>query len=319
MKHSIPNFTLLLCSLALLLSGASSQSASAQSTTPTLVSINNSGAGSANYGVDIGASISNSGRFVVFISRSTDITTGRSLDASGATLFARDLQTQVTKPVDVSYDGTRTNGSCTDSSISADGRYIVFSSSASNLAPNDTNGQPDIFVRDMAAGTTRNLCVNSDGSQLNGRSTTPFISADGSTAVFRTTATNWTSNDKNWVNSDVLKCGINGGGFSAVDIYQDNQPSMDGAMPTSISSNGAYVCFNWPTGMTTVSAFLSGPGGTTLVSRSAIYTTTVTPASGYSVGARVSDDGRYVSFVSTADDLAPSGSYPPPEERPKYF
>lgn len=319
MKHSISNFTLLLCSLTSLLSGATSQPASAQSTAPTLVSINNSGTGGANYGVNIGASISSSGRFVVFTSRSTDITTDRSLDTSGATLFVRDLQTQLTKPVDVSYNGTRTNGFSTDSGISTDGRYIVFSSSANNLVPNDNNGQPDIFVRDMATGTTRDLCVNSNGSQLNGSSTAPFISADGSTVVFRTAATNWTSNDKNWVNSDVLKCSINGGGFSAIDIYQNNQPSMDGAMPTSISSNGAYVCFNWPTGMTTCSAFLSGPGGTTLVSRSAIYTTTVTPASGYSVGARVSDDGSYVSFVSTADDLAPAGSYPPPGGAPQIF
>lgn len=52
--------------------------------------------------------------------------------------------------------------------MSAHGRYVVFSSSASDLVPNDTNGQRDVFVRDRAAGRTTLASVGPDGFADNG-------------------------------------------------------------------------------------------------------------------------------------------------------
>src|SRR5690242_12285413 len=97
--------------------------------------------------------------------------------------------------VSVAAGGGDTNANSNWPSASADGRYVAFSSWADNLVPNDTNDNPDIFVRDLQTGTTRLVSVASDGTQANGPSFTPSISADGDVIAFRSDATNLVSND----------------------------------------------------------------------------------------------------------------------------
>ncbi len=71
----------------------------------------------------------------------------------------------------------------TSCSISADGRYVAFYSMASNLVPGDTNGTTiagfDIFVYDRQTDMTQRVSVAADGTQGNGNSMGPSISADG--------------------------------------------------------------------------------------------------------------------------------------------
>jgi hypothetical protein len=73
-------------------------------------------------------------------------------------------------------------------SISADGRYVAFASSADNLVPGDTNKSADIFVRDRAAQTTTRVSVTSNGAQADDNSFEADISADGSRVAFATDA-----------------------------------------------------------------------------------------------------------------------------------
>src|SRR5262245_15217663 len=68
------------------------------------------------------------------------------------------------------------NGTSINSAISADGRYVAFSSEASNLITGDTNGFSDIFVRDLVAGKTTRVGVADNGSQGNNGSFQPSIS-----------------------------------------------------------------------------------------------------------------------------------------------
>lgn len=75
-------------------------------------------------------------------------------------------------------------------SVSGDGRYVAFASSATNLVPGDTNGVADIFVRDTQGATTQRVDVSSHGAQANCASDQPRISADGSVVVFASCATN---------------------------------------------------------------------------------------------------------------------------------
>ena len=312
MKSNFLKITLQLCSLVLFVFCAFNRVASAQSATPTLVTVNSTGTGGGNNNVGFNAAVSRNGRYVVFTASSNMFTP----NPSGATVFVRDLQAGITTPVDVSYNGTVTNNWADYPSISADGRYVAFSSYASNLVPNDTNGQPDVFVRDMTAKTTRNICVTTSGAQFNRDSTSPLISGDGSRIVFRTSATNWTTNDSNGIISDVLACSVNGGGFTNLSVYSGSQPSSDGTIPTSISYNGAYVTITSPAsnlcdrdGNGRNDVFLSGSGALTLVSQSRLGSTSSTP-SGDSWEGSVSDDGRYVCFASIANDVRTTTPYP---------
>jgi Tol biopolymer transport system component len=105
-----------------------------------------------------------------------------------ADVFVRDRVAGTTTRVSVSSSGaeaiTPTDGTslfCVSGmpSISADGRFVAFESTATNLVPDDTNGRMDIFLRDRQAGTTTRVSVSADGKQIYGDSYTPSISADG--------------------------------------------------------------------------------------------------------------------------------------------
>jgi hypothetical protein len=82
-------------------------------------------------------------------------------------------------------------------SISADGRFVAFSSSATNLVLGDTNVTADIFVRDRQNGTTELVSVDSSGVQANAASQECWISADGGVLVFTSHATNLVAGDTN--------------------------------------------------------------------------------------------------------------------------
>ena len=82
--------------------------------------------------------------------------------------------------------------------ISADSHFIAFVSEASDLVPNDTNGQPDVFVRDLQAGTTALVSGNQAGTASgNGRSEVPVISADGRFVAFVSRASDLAADDNN--------------------------------------------------------------------------------------------------------------------------
>lgn len=82
-------------------------------------------------------------------------------------------------------------------SISADGRYIAFYSSANNLVPGDTNDEEDIFVRDQLTGTIERVSVSSSGIQGNDMSYGHEISADGRYVAFSSFSDNLVPNDTN--------------------------------------------------------------------------------------------------------------------------
>ena len=112
-------------------------------------------------------------------------------------VFVHDRQTGATIRVSVATGGGQAAGRSQRPSISADGRYVAFASSASNLVSGDTNNYPDIFVHDRQTGQTTRVSVASDGTQANGHSYDPSISADGRYVAFRSGADNLVSGDTN--------------------------------------------------------------------------------------------------------------------------
>jgi Tol biopolymer transport system component len=177
--------------------------------TTALVSSNRTGTDSGNgrSGINPGSllapfAISANGRFVVFGSIATDLVT---IPTSGrGDIFVRDLHAGQTSLVSVNVSATGSGDIPTGdleispSSISADGRFITFSSTAGNLVVGDHNGGPDVFVRDLQLGMTTLVSVNQTGTGGGNRSSVrPSMSANGRFIAFASPADDLVSNDTN--------------------------------------------------------------------------------------------------------------------------
>jgi hypothetical protein len=105
--------------------------------------------------------------------------------------------------VSESSSGQQANAASTLLSISADGRYVAFSSAATNLVSGDTNGKTDVFVKDTSSGALLRISVSDSGVQGNGDTLFADLSGDGAFVAFSSTATNLVTGDANGV-SDVF-------------------------------------------------------------------------------------------------------------------
>ncbi|MFI1254218.1 hypothetical protein ACH4U6_10480 [Streptomyces netropsis] len=133
-------------------------------------------------GGSIAPSISATGRYVAFQSFAKNLAPGRNPEP-GSDVYVRDLWTGRTELV--ISDKPSTRGSSGAPAISADGRYVAFTSTRNDLVPGDTNLRSDVFVRDRWKGTTKRVSVRADGTQVGLASVQPVISADGSKVGFR--------------------------------------------------------------------------------------------------------------------------------------
>jgi WD40-like Beta Propeller Repeat len=199
-------------------------------------------------------------------------------------VFVRDLQAGTTERVSVSSTGAQGDA---DSGVehvstagrpvalSADGRYVAFTSFASNLVPGDTNGVEDVFVHDRLTGATERATTGT------GASHDPSLSGDGRFVAYDTTTTN-------------------GSSVYLRDRLAGTVELVSAGRQPQVTPSARYVAF-------------IGPGNNAYVADRTTDTTervdlpnTGDPAPPFSaaVAVRISDDGRYVSF------LAPEGLVP---------
>jgi Tol biopolymer transport system component len=138
-------------------------------------------------------SISADGRYVAFWSESGDLVEG---DGNGVyDVFVRDMVAGTTTRVSVDPDGNDPNTESYQPSISADGRYVVYWSYASNLVEGDGNDASDVFLRDLVLGVTTRISVDPRGEDANSHSYDPWISADGAYVSYTSAAQDVTSGD----------------------------------------------------------------------------------------------------------------------------
>ena len=130
--------------------------------TTTLVSVNLSGSAGGN-GDSLPVDLSADGRYALFESNASDLVPGDTNQA--ADIFLRDLSSNSTLLVSISTNGGVGNGTSRSPAITPDGRFVAFVSAANNLVPDDTNGIPDVFVRDLLAGTTTLVSVGAGRRQ----------------------------------------------------------------------------------------------------------------------------------------------------------
>ena len=149
----------------------------------TLASSSSDGTPAENFNSGTGAFISPDGRYVAFTNGSSNLVDGVS---GGPQLYVKDLQTGEIEVASATADGTVGDGfsSAGNASFSADGRYLAFESSASNLVSGDTNDKYDIFVKDLQTGAIERVSVVSDGTQVDDHARIVGISDDGSTITF---------------------------------------------------------------------------------------------------------------------------------------
>ncbi len=211
----------------------------------------------------------------------------------------------VTKAIDGRpVDGLQGDG---QDVVSSDGRFVVFESGSSYVVWGDDNYDQDVFVRDLAAGTTTLVSRNSYGAIGDGGSFAGSISDDGRFVVFASAATNLVRDDTN-NDIDVFVHEIATEETTRVSATNDGQQIAGRSIYPAISGDGRYVAF-----IAYASSDGSGPTMGRIYVRDRVARTTTLAnradgADGASANAggwlpRISADGRTVAFVSTATNL----------------
>lgn len=155
------------------------------STTNSRVSVDTSGSDAD--GDSSSPSVSSDGRFVAFQSDATDLVSG---DSNGKTdIFVRDRTAGTSERVSLSTAGSSPNGNSIAPVISADGRYVIFLSDATDLVSGDANntagdGSYDVFVYDRTGDTTERINRTVLGGEIDGTASDVAIDGDGSIYAF---------------------------------------------------------------------------------------------------------------------------------------
>ena len=270
-------------------------------------------------GDSIAPGLSPDGRYVVFTSMANDLVPGGN-SVSALNVFLRDCTANTTTLVSGNLTGIGGgNGNSMLGQVSTNGQFVVFQSDASNLVPNDTNGVTDIFVRDLAAGTTTLVSVSTNGGSANGASTDPVMTPDGRFVAFISSASNLVPNDTNGI-PDVFVRDLVAGTNSLVSVgagtpFSSTNPIV--ATPI-MTPDGRYVAFFSSATNLVSSVPNTSPGEVYVRDRVAGTTTWASTNAAAIVSAmiglsgvpayhpRLSDDGRYVAFK--AGSTLPNGA-----------
>jgi Ca2+-binding RTX toxin-like protein len=262
-------------------------------------------------------SISADGRYVAFVSRASNLAPGDT-DLFTNDVYVRDLIAGTTELVSVAMGGEEPNSASTEPAISDDGRHVAFSSFSSNLVPGDSNGRPDIFVRDLDARTTERVNVSNAGDQATGDSSRPAIDAHGRFVAFLSHSANLVADDTNGLPSP---SGPSGQGDTFVRdrlTERTERVSVDslGAQANGLSfspdmsGDGRFISFksfasNLVDGDTNHvdDVFLHDRGTGTTERVNVSSSAGQAGAGSFSGPTSVSDDGRFVAFGSSARNL----------------
>ncbi|MBK7642998.1 MAG: PD40 domain-containing protein [Planctomycetes bacterium] len=226
-----------------------------------------------------------------------------------ADVIVREIATGLTTLASLSSAGTQGDGDSLEPEISADGRYVVFFSYATNLVPGDTNNTSDIFLRDRLLGTTECISVGPLGEPANGGNRYPTISHDGRYVAWESNASNLVAGDSNGVR-DIFVRDRQLGLTQRVSVDSAGAQGDGASTDANLSPDGRFVAFesdatNLVPGDTNAvtDVFLHDllTGATQRVST----TSSGTQASQPSNDPYVSDEGRFVAFDSRDANFVP--------------
>jgi hypothetical protein len=259
--------------------------------------------------------LSANGQVVAFYSTASDLVPNSIYDMSN--IYVRDLKNNETKLVTINGAGAASGGSDGYSALSANGRFVAFSSYANDLVANDTNGSTDVFVRDLLANKTKLVSFNNVGTTAgNDVSEKPVLSATGQYVAFQSYASNLVPNDTNGSRMDIFVRDL----FADITrlVSCNNAGTGSGNYESSapvLSANGRFIAFS---SLATDLAATNDTNNsldvfvrdlvvnkTKLVSINKTGTDSANGGSGsiFSNSVFISTNGRFVAFQSFASDL----------------
>jgi Tol biopolymer transport system component len=260
-------------------------------------------------------SLSDDGRFVAFRSRATNLVDGDTNAADDIFVHDRDADENgvfdepggiSTTRASVSTNDQQANGDSDRPVIAGRSRVVVFTSFASNLVDGDANLSSDVFVRDLVAGTTTRVSVDSFGTQGNGDSDRPVITPDARYVVFRSAADNLVPDDTNG-RDDLFMHDRQTGETTRIAIAGGGESDGDSTTP-AVTPDARFVAFRSDAENLVAADDNSIPDvfvmelHTGAVERLSVSTSGVqgNDESGAPV---ISTDGRFVVFTSMATNL----------------
>jgi len=262
-----------------------------------------SNAGSSN------PSINATGSLVAFESNAVNWV---SEDTNGvADIFVKNLNNGKVIRISTGSNGTQANGASFGPALSANGRYVVFSSAATNLVVGDNNEAVDVFRKDLQTGATIRVSTDSRGIQADGASDSATISANGRFVAFASDAGHLVADDTNAAR-DVFVKDLKTGKLTCVSCDGDGQLGNRHSLSPSINSSGRLVVF-----ASLADNFAKADGNSASdifvknVATGDLFRVTTNAsgeeANGYSLAPAICGNGRYVVFYSTANNLTPNG------------
>ena len=249
--------------------------------------------------------LSADGRYVAFVSWASNLVPGDGNDTGD--IFLYDRQATITSRVSVDLQGGDPDRPSDTPSISADGRFVAFTSLATNLVSGDGNNKSDIFVYDRHTGTTARVSIDVQGGDPNDESVQPAISADGRYVAFMSLATNLVEGDENGA-SDIFIYDRQTETTARVSVDRHGRDPNWGSGTPAISSNGQFVAFA-SLARNLVEEDRNGGTDIFVYDRQANTTMRVSvdpnggEPNGNSISPTISADGRYVAFESDASNL----------------
>jgi flagellin-like hook-associated protein FlgL len=250
--------------------------------------------------------LSADGRYIAYSSLASNLVAG---DTNlFYDVFINDLSNSTATRVSVSTSGVQGDNNSYGGTVSSDGRYVAFTSFASNLVADDTNGTSDVFVRDTLLGTTQRVSTSSGGAQGDNNSFNPVFSRDGTKLLFASYSSNLVAEDTN-ATADLFVKDLISGTLTRVSTGTGGIQGNDRSLYGEFNSDGPKVVFQSFASNISTNDFngvedifikdLTG-GAVTRVSTAS---GTSFAAGGASYGAAFSDDDKYITFSSDANNL----------------
>jgi Tol biopolymer transport system component len=284
------------------------------SNTTVLVSVNFSGTGGGNAHSMFGQGSTN-GQYVVFQSDAGDLVPG---DTNGVTdVFVRDVLAGITGMASVANDGSAGNAPSTEPVMTPDGRFVAFVSAATNLVFGDTNGIPDVFVRDLIAASTSLVSVGAAGyGSTSPMMATPAITPDGRYVAFFSTAAGMASGVTNAPTGEVYVRDLVSG--QTTWASSNAQAMVQATFGSSTNYASYHPCLSDNGRFVTFLAGSTNASGPDLVLRADLVARTLAVINTNAPGANPDDDdpfgpeatsdGRFVAFVQAESGAGGSNS-----------
>lgn len=253
--------------------------------------------------------VSGNGRFVVFESNADNLVNGDSNGRWG--IFTFDRRKNKTKLISKGVGGSQANGDSFDPSISLDGRYVLFTSEATNIVNGDGNNRLDVFIFDRKTGKRSRISVSSAEAEASGDSWNASISANGRFVAFGSESDDLVASDNNG-QTDVFLRDRKKGKTKIISVRSNGKRGNGDSEDPVVSSTGRFVAF-----ASTASNFKNGDtsGEDVFVHDRATKKTKMVSinskgrrGNAESANPSISLNGRWVVFQSDAENLVRNDS-----------